>query len=221
MAVRPVKTLLAPLLDNNPIALQILGICSALAVTTSLNTALVMSAAVTVVLTVASGAISLIRGHIPRTIRLIVQITVIASLVIVVDQVLEAYAYALSKQLSVFVGLIVTNCLILGRTENFATKNSVAMSILDGLGNGLGYSLILILVGTVRELLGSGTLLGFQIFILTSEGGWFTPVALMLAPPSAFFIIGLLIWALRSWKTEQIEQPEYRISPVEVGGGRS
>ncbi len=205
------KTLLDPLVDNNPITLQILGICSALAVTTTLATALVMSLLLTVVLMLSNASISLIRRHIPRSIRIIVQITIIASLVIVADQVLKAYAYEMSKRLSVFVGLIITNCIVLGRAEAFATRNGVGPSLLDGLGNGLGFSLILVLVGTIRELFGSGTLLGTEVLALASEGGWYRPVGLLLLPPSAFFIIGLMIWGIRSWKKKQVEQPEYSI----------
>lgn len=212
---RPVTTtLLHPLLHNNPIALQILGICSALAVTTTLATALTMCLALTTVLTLSNAVISLIRQHIPRSIRLIVQITIIASLVIVVDQVLKAFAYEMSKQLSIFVSLIVTNCIVLGRAETFAMHNSVGLSMLDGLGNGLGYSLILLVVGAIRELVGAGTLLGVVLMPLVADGGWYNPVTLMLLPPSAFFIIGLLILALRSWKTEQVEENEYPIQPA-------
>ncbi|MDH3595441.1 MAG: NADH:ubiquinone reductase (Na(+)-transporting) subunit D [Rhodospirillales bacterium] len=209
------KTLLDPLIDNNPVTLQILGICSALAVTTTLATALVMSLLLTVVLMLSNASISLIRRHLPRSIRIIVQITIIASLVIVADQVLKAYAYEMSKRLSVFVGLIITNCIVLGRAEAFATKNGVGPSLLDGLGNGLGYSLILVLVGTIRELFGSGTLLGYEVLALASEGGWYRPIGLLLLPPSAFFIIGLLIWAIRTWKTAQVEEPEYRVRAAE------
>ena len=214
MAPASTKALLNPLLNDNPITLQILGICSALAVTKTLATALIMSMAVTAVLILSNTTVSLIRHHIPRNIRLIVQITIIASLVIVVDQILKAYAYEMSKQLSVFVGLIVTNCIIVSRAETYATKYSVGLSALDGLGNGLGYSTILVVVGTIRELLGSGTLLGMQVLPLVSQGGWFYPVALMLLPPSAFFLIGFLIWGLRSWKTEQVEQHEFQMQPV-------
>jgi Na+-transporting NADH:ubiquinone oxidoreductase subunit D len=214
MTSASIKTLTSPIFDNNPITLQILGICSALAVTTRLATAVTMCITLMVVLTLSNTSISIIRNHVPRSIRLIVQITIIASLVIVVDQVLKAYAYAMSKELSVFVGLIVTNCIVLGRAEAFAMNNDVPASFLDGLGNGLGYSLILILVGTVRELFGSGTLLGVEIFPLVSTGGWYQPIGLMLLPPSAFFIIGLLIWALRSWKTKQVEEPDYGAEPA-------
>lgn len=192
------RTLVDPILVSNPVTLQILGICSALAVTTSLSTSIVMSAALISVLTLSNGIISLIRNHVPRSIRLIVQITIIASLVIVVDQVLQAYMFAMSKRLSVFVGLIVTNCIVLARAEGFAMKNPPGMSLLDGLGNGLGYALILIVIGTVRELLGAGTLMGVTILPLAADGGWFTPLGLMSLPPSAFFLLGLLVWAMRS-----------------------
>jgi len=214
MASEAKRVITDPLLNNNPIALQILGVCSALAVTSKLETSLMMSLALTAVLVCSNAAISLIRNHIPSSIRIIVQMTIIASLVIIVDQMLKAFAYELSKQLSVFVGLIITNCIVLGRAEAYAMKNSVGLSFLDGLGNGLGYSLILIIVGTIRELFGSGTLLGYTVFPLVTEGGWFYPVGIMLLPPSAFFIIGFFIWWLRSWKTEQVEQTEYRIHVV-------
>ena len=214
MASEAKKVITDPLFNNNPIAFQILGVCSALAVTSKLETSLMMSLALTAVLVCSNAAISLIRNHIPSSIRIIVQMTIIASLVIIVDQMLKAFAYELSKQLSVFVGLIITNCVVLGRAEAYAMKNSVGLSFLDGLGNGLGYSLILIIVGTIRELFGSGTLLGYTVFPLVTEGGWFYPVGIMLLPPSAFFIIGLFIWWLRSWKTEQVEQTEYRIHVV-------
>jgi Na+-transporting NADH:ubiquinone oxidoreductase subunit D len=206
-----VRTLTGPILDENPIALQILGVCSALAVTKTLATALIMALAVTIVLALSSSAISSIRRHIAHSSRLIVQITIIASLVIVVDQVLKAFAWELSKQLSIFVGLIVTNCIILGRAETFAMSHDVKSSVLDALGNGAGYSLVLVLVGTARELLGAGTVLGVAILPLASEGGWYVPLELMLLPPSAFFLIGFLIWGLRSWKTEQVEEHEYEI----------
>lgn len=213
------KHLTQPIIAENPITLQILGICSALAVTTSLATALTMCVALTVVLSLANTSISLIRRHIPPSIRLIVQITIIASLVIVADQFLRAYAFEMSQRLSIFVGLIVTNCLVLGRAEGFAMHNRVWPSFLDGLGNGLGYSLILIIVGTVRELLGAGTLLGFVILPTVENGGWYQPLKLMLLAPSAFFIIGFLIWIIRSWRTEQVEQPQYRVR-LEAEGGR-
>ena len=214
MNARTTKAFLDPLLGANPITLQVLGICSALAVTKTLATALIMSAAVIVVITLSNASISLIRNHMPRNVRMIVQITIIASLVIVVDQVLKAYAYALSKQLSVFVGLIVTNCIIMGRAEAFAMRNPVRLSIMDGLGNGLGYAWTLILIGSIRELLGAGTLLGVEILRTVANGGWYQPAALMLLPPSAFFIIGFLIWAIRSWRREQVEESEFRIRPA-------
>jgi len=197
------RTLVDPILVSNPVTLQVLGICSALAVTTSLSTAVVMSAALIFVLTLSNATISLIRNHIPRSIRLIVQITIIASLVIVVDQVLQAYMFAMSKRLSVFVGLIVTNCIVLGRAEGFAMKNPPGASVLDGIGNGLGYALILIVIGTVRELLGAGTLMGVAVLPTAADGGWFTPLGLMALPPSAFFLLGLLVWAIRTIRPEQ------------------
>lgn len=206
----------SPIIGNNPITLQILGICSALAVTTSMTTALVMSLALTTVLCLASAAISLIRNHIPNVIRLIVQIIIIASLVIVIDGFLQAYAFEISRQLSIFVGLIVTNCLVLGRAEAFAMRNPVMPSILDGLGNGLGYSLILLIVGAIRELLGAGSLLGYQVLVPESEGGWFEPLGLMQLAPSAFFIIGLLVWALRSFWTAQAEPPKFSLTQQRV-----
>ena len=212
------RAFLTPLVGNNPITLQILGICSALAVTKTLATALIMSAAVLAVLTLSNGIVSSIRHHMPRNVRLIIQITIICSLVIVVDQVLKAFAYGMSKQLSVFVGLIVTNCIILGRAESFAMKNNVRTSLMDGLGNGLGYGWILITVGSIRELLGAGTLLGVEVLRTVAAGGWFEPAALMLLPPSAFFIIGFLIWAIRAWKPAQAETSEFQARPVPEAG---
>ncbi len=208
------KVLFDPLVDNNPVTLQVLGICSALAVTTSLMPALLMCVALTSVAALSTAAISSIRNRIPNNIRIIVHMTIIASFVIVVDQLLKAYAFETSKQLSVFVGLIITNCIVLGRAEAFAMKNGVAMSFLDGLGNGLGYSLILIFVATIRELFGAGTLLGYRILPLVSDGGWYEANGLMLLPPSAFFIIGLMIWGIRSWKKRQVEHPDYQIHSV-------
>jgi Na+-transporting NADH:ubiquinone oxidoreductase subunit D len=196
------------------VTLQVLGICSALAVTTSLLPALLMCIALTSVAAMSGAAISGIRNRIPNNIRIIVQMTIIASFVIVVDQMLKAYAFETSKQLSVFVGLIITNCIILGRAEAFAMKNGVGMSFLDGLGNGLGYSAVLIAVATSRELFGAGTLFGYEILPLASNGGWYEANGLMLLPPSAFFIIGLLIWAVRSARPKQVERPEYQIHEV-------
>ena len=203
------ETLLDPLINKNPVTLQVLGICSALAITNSLTTSLIMSAALTAVLAFSNVSISLIRHHIPNSVRIIVQMTIIATGVIVVDEFLKAYAPDASRVLSVFVGLIVTNCIVLGRAEAFAAKNNVFNSFLDAIGNGLGYSLVLIAVGTIRELLGSGTLLGIEILKLIQNDGWFTPVSIMLLPPSAFFIIGFLICGIRSWETEQVEQPDF------------
>ncbi len=199
------RPLSEPIMINNPVTLHVLGICSALAVTTSLSTSLVMSAALIFVLALSNVSISLIRNHIPPTIRLIIQITIIASLVIVVDQMMQAYWFDMSKRLSVFVGLIVTNCIVLGRAEAYAMKNPPLRSLQDGLGNGLGYSLILVIVGTLRELLGAGSLLGYPILISVSDGGWFTPIGLMALPPSAFFLLGLVVWWVRNRQPEQIE----------------
>ena len=200
------ETLLGPVLDDNPIALQILGICSALAVTSKMETAVTMCLAVVFVLVFSNGAVSLIRNHMPANIRMIMQMTIIASLVIIVDQFLRAYAFDISKQLSVFVGLIITNCIIMGRAEAFAMKNGVGMSMLDGLGNALGYSVILLVVAVLRELFGSGNFLGTEVLALNTEGGWYVPNGMMLLPPSAFFIIGGFIWVLRSFKTAQIQE---------------
>jgi Na+-transporting NADH:ubiquinone oxidoreductase subunit D len=214
------RVLTEPLFGKNPIAVQILGICSALAVTTSLKVTLVMCIALTLVTAFSSAGIALIRHHIPNSIRIIVQMIIIASLVIVVDQILKAYAYDISKQLSVFVGLIITNCIVMGRAEAFAMKNGPVLSFFDGIGNGLGYSLMLVCVGTVRELLGSGKLLGFEILPLVKDGGWYVPNGLLLLPPSAFFIIALFIWALRTWKKELTEQADFKILPnTENSGG--
>ena len=210
----PRKVLKDPLVDNNPVTLQVLGICSALAVTTSMLPALIMCIAMTSVAAMSGAAISSIRNRIPNNIRIIVQITIIASFVIVVDQVLKAYAFETSKQLSVFVGLIITNCIILGRAEAFASKNGVGMSFLDGIGNGLGYSVVLLIVAFLRELFGAGTLFGGEVLRLTSNGGWYEANGLMLLPPSAFFIIGLLIWVVRSLRPKQVENPEYQIHEV-------
>lgn len=200
------KVLLDPLLDNNPIGLQVLGICSALAVTTQLVTALVMSVAVIGVLVFSNLSISLIRRQIPASIRIIVQLTIIASLVIVTDQLLKAFAFDISRQLSVFVGLIITNCIIMGRAEGFAMQNDPGRSVLDGLGNGLGYGLVLVLVASFRELLGAGKLFGVTLLQPVSEGGWYTPNGLMVLAPGAFFIIGLLIWLLKTIKPQLAEK---------------
>ena len=207
------QVLLDPIFNNNPIGLQILGVCSALAVTSNLKTALVMSIALTLVTGFSSLFISMIRSQIPSSIRMIVQGVIIASLVIVVDQLLQAFAYALSKQLSVFVGLIITNCIVMGRAEGFAMQNPPALSFFDGIGNGLGYSIILIALGIVRELFGAGSLMGYEIFSVVNDGGWYLPNGMLLLPPSAFFLIGLFIWALRSWKADQVEEPDFKMAP--------
>ena len=198
--------LLSPIVDNNPIALQILGICSALAVTTQLKTAVVMAIAVSLVTAFSSMFISMIRNYIPNSIRIIVQMAIIASLVILVDQILRAYAYELSKQLSVFVGLIITNCIVMGRAEAFAMKSGPVESFVDGIGNGLGYGAMLVIVAFLRELIGSGKLFGVTIFQTIQDGGWYQANGLFLLAPSAFFIIGCVIWAIRTWKPEQVEK---------------
>ena len=205
--------MLDPIVKNNPIGLQILGICSALAVTSNLKTALVMSIALTLVTGFSSLFISMIRSQIPSSIRMIVQMVIIASLVIVVDQILKAYAFTLSKQLSVFVGLIITNCIVMGRAEAFAMANPPALSFWDGIGNGLGYSAMLILLGVIRELFGAGKLFGVTILPVVNDGGWYVPNGLLLLPPSAFFLIGLIIWALRTWKKDQVEAPAWTLAP--------
>lgn len=207
------RTLLfGPIIDNNPITLQILGICSALAVTTSVATALTMGASLTIVLMISNGTVSFIRNHLPASVRLIVQITIVASLVIVVDQFLKAYAFEISQRLSIFVSLIVTNCLVLGRIETFAMRNPVWPSVLDGLGNGLGYSFILLIVGGIREFLGAGSFLGHTVLKME-------PLNLLLLAPSAFFILGFLVWFIRSFKPSQIERPEFQgLAPDREGG---
>ncbi len=200
------RVLLDPLFDNNPIALQVLGICSALAVTTKMETAVVMSFAVVFVMTFANLFVSLLRDKIPPSIRIIVQLTIIASLVIVTDQFLQAFLFDISKQLSVFVGLIITNCIVMGRAEAFAMQNPPGNSVLDGLGNALGYSVVLLVVGFFRELFGAGKLFGYSVLPLLSEGGWYQPNGLMVLSPGAFFLIGFFIWALRTWKPEQVTE---------------
>jgi len=205
-------TLVQPIFRNNPIALQILGICSALAVTSSLKVTLVMCIALISVTAFSNLFISMIRRHIPGSIRIIVQMTIIASLVILVDEVLKAVAYDISKQLSVFVGLIITNCIVMGRAEAFAMKNPPVPSFMDGIGNGLGYSVVLIFVAVIRELFGAGKLFGYEILPLVTEGGWYNPNGLLLLPPSAFFLIGLFIWILRAWDSKQVEEPDFRMS---------
>lgn len=214
MASEIKKSVIDPLIDTNPITLQVLGVCSALAVTTNMMAALIMTIALTTVIAFSGAIISLIRNHIAPSIRIIVQMTIIASLVIIVDQLLKAYAYDVSKQLSVFVGLIITNCIVLGRAEAFAMKNPPLLSFFDGIGNGLGYGLVLMVVAFFRELLGTGKLFGMEVLPVANEGGWYVPNGLMLLPPSAFFVIGLMIWVIRSIKQEQVEPADYQIHQV-------
>ncbi len=211
------EALLDPLFNNNPIALQVLGICSALAVTTRMETAFVMSLAVIFVIACSSLAVSLIREWIPPSIRIIVQLTIIASLVIVIDQVLKAFLYGISKQLSVFVGLIITNCIVMGRAEAFAMQNKPSLSFIDGVGNGVGYGMVLMLVAFLRELLGSGKVWGMTVLQPVNEGGWYVPNGLMVLAPAAFFLLGGFIWAVRSWKTEQVEEEFHVGALLELG----
>ena len=200
------ELLLDPVFDNNPIGRQILGICSALAVTSKLETSIVMALAVTFVIALSNFSVSIIRNRIPNSIRILVEMTIIASLVIIADQLIKAYAFDVSKQLSVYVGLIITNCIVMGRAEAFALKNSPATSFIDGIGNGLGYSMVLLFVGFFRELLGAGKLLGYTVLAPVTEGGWYAANGMMLLSPSAFILIGLMIWAIRAWKPEQVEE---------------
>ncbi|WP_313610218.1 NADH:ubiquinone reductase (Na(+)-transporting) subunit D [Rhizobium sp.] len=209
------RNLTDPLVDKNPVTVHILGICSALAVTTSMSTALTMSIALTVVLGLSAGIISAIRRHIPSSVRIILQITIIASLVIVADQFLQAFAYEMSQRLTVFVSLIATNCIVLGRTEAYALHNPVLPSMVDGVGNGLGYSLVLLTVAAIRELFGSGSLFGIGVLPLVADGGWDQPLRLMLLAPSAFIILGLLVWAVRSLRPAQTEAPEFELREQE------
>ena len=206
------EVLVNPLIKENPITLQILGICSALAVTSNLNVTLIMCIALTSVVSLSNLFISIIRNYIPSSVRIIVQMTIIATLVILVDELLKAYDYETSKKLSVFVGLIITNCIVMGRAEAFAMQNPPGVSFLDGFGNGLGYSVILIILGTIRELFGTGTILEYEIFPLVQNGGWYVPNNFFLLPPVSFILIGLIIWALRAWQKDQIEEPEFRMS---------
>ena len=207
-------TFINPLLKENPVTLHVLGICSALAITNSLTSSLIMSVSLTAVLVLTNVAISLLRKHLPSSVRLIVQITIIASAVAVIDQILTAYLPDAAKTLSVYIALIVTNCIVLGRAEACAMKNGLGTSILDALGNGLGYSIILIIVAVIRELFGNGSLMGHQILKLVHEGGWYEPNAMLLLPPSAFFIIGFLVWGIRSWKPEQNEKADFKPAPL-------
>ena len=206
------EVLVNPLIKENPITLQILGICSALAVTSNLNVTLIMCIALTSVVSLSNLFISIIRNYIPSSVRIIVQMTIIATLVILVDELLKAYDYETSKKLSVFVGLIITNCIVMGRAEAFAMQNPPGVSFLDGFGNGLGYSVILIILGIIRELFGTGTILEYEIFPLVQNGGWYVPNNFFLLPPVSFILIGLIIWALRAWQKDQIEEPEFKMS---------
>ena len=217
MAAADREALLDPLFNNNPIALQVLGICSALAVTTKLSTSVVMSLAVIFVLLGSNVAVSLIRNKVPSSIRIIVQLTIIASLVIITDQVLKAFVFDISKELTVFVGLIITNCIIMGRAEAFAMQNPVKKSALDALGNGFGYSIVLLAVAFMRELFGSGKLFGFTVLQPVTEGGWYVPNGLMVLAPAAFFLIGIFIWAVRAWKPEQVEEEFHVGALLELG----
>ena len=211
MDTKTKKLVTDPLFDSNPISIQILGICSALAVTTSMNTALLMCVALTVVTAHSSMAISGIREHVPSAIRIIVQMIIIASLVIITDQVLKAFAYDTSKKLSVFVGLIITNCIVMGRAEGFAMANPPKESFWDGVGNGLGYSVILMTLAAFREFFGAGSLFGIKIMPLINDGGWYVPNGMMLLPPSAFFLIGIFIWIQRSVQKQHVEKPDFVI----------
>ena len=210
------EVLLNPIFNDNPIALQILGLCSALAVTSNLYVTLIMCVALTSVVSLSNLFVSVIRHHIPTNVRMIIQMTIVASLVILVDELLKAYDYESSKTLTVFVGLIITNCIVMGRAEAFAMQNSPWPSFLDGLGNGIGYSLILIIVATVREFFGSGSLLGFEILPLVQNGGWYIGNNFARLSSSSLFIIGLFIWVLRTWKTDQIEEPEFRVAKTNL-----
>ena len=214
MKFDPKKAVVTPLIDENPITFQILGLCSALAVTTSMLPARLMSGGVTAVMACGGAVISAVRRRIPDNIRLVVQMTIVASLVIVVEQILKAYAYETSRQLSVFIFLIVTNCIVLGRIEAFAMKNGVVDSFFDGLGHGLGYSLALMTIAAIRELLGAGTLFGMTVLPSTHDGGWYYPNGLLILSPGVFVLLGLMIWAIRTWRVEQVEQPEFRIRHV-------
>ncbi len=207
--MKKTELLTAPIIDNNPILRQVLGICPALGITNSVMTALIMTIATTAVLAFSSVSISLIRNAIPTSVRIIIEVTIIATGVIVVDQVLKAFLPDVARTLSVFIGLIVTNCIVLGRAEAFAVKNGPIDSLLDGIGHGLGYGLVLVVIGSIRELLGSGTWLGFTVMPLAVDGGWYTPNQMMLLAPSAFLIVSALIWALRSRRPEQVEKPDF------------
>ncbi len=216
MSEKTKDLLVKPIFENNPVVLQILGICSALAVTSSVKFSMVMAIGLTLVTGFSNFFVSLVRNYLPNSVRIIAQMIIISALVIVVDQILKAVAYDVSKQLSVFVGLIITNCIVMGRTEAYALKNPPVPSFLDGIGHGLGYSVLLLVVSTIREIIGSGKWFGITILPTTADGGFYVPNGLLLLPPSAFFIIGLIIWALRTWKKNQVEKPEYKIGPNSI-----
>jgi len=199
------KIFLEPIIKNNPITIQVLGICSALAVTSQLKPSIVMGISVTIIIMFSNIIVSLIRKWIPNNIRIIVEMTVIATMVILVDQFLRAFMFDVSKQLSVFVGLIITNCIVLGRLEGFALHNKVTPSLFDGLGNGFGYTLILIIIGGLRELFGSGKLMGIQIIPQWLYGIGYVDNGLLMLAPGAFFLLGLLVWLQRS-VTKQYEE---------------
>lgn len=216
MSVKTKDLLVKPIVENNPVILQILGICSALAVTSSVKVSLVMAIGLTLVSAFSNLFVSMVRNYLPNSVRIIAQMIIISGLVIIVDQVLKAVAYDISKQLSVFVGLIITNCIVMGRTEAFALKNPPVPSFLDGVGHGLGYSVLLLVIATIRELLGAGKWFGVQVLPVVTDGGWYVPNGLLLLPPSAFFIIGGIIWGVRTWKKNQVEKPSFKISPNTV-----
>jgi len=209
------EILYTPLLKENPVTLHVLGICAALAITNSVTSSLIMSLATTIVLVISNATISLIRNHLPSSVRIIVQITIIASAVTVIDQCMQAFVPELARTLSVYIGLIVTNCIVLGRAEACAMKNGVTHSILDAIGNGVGYSIVLVSVSIIRELFGNGSLMGYEILTLTRDGGWFEPNEMMLLSPSAFFIIGFMIWGVRTWLPEQVEQADFEPLPLQ------
>jgi len=209
------EILYTPLLKENPVTLHVLGICAALAITNSVTSSLIMSLATTIVLVISNATISLIRNHLPGSVRIIVQITIIASAVTVIDQCMQAFVPELARTLSVYIGMIVTNCIVLGRAEACAMKNGVTHSILDAIGNGVGYSIVLVSVSIIRELLGNGSLMGYEILALTRDGGWFEPNEMMLLSPSAFFIIGFMIWGVRTWLPEQVEQADFKPLPLQ------
>lgn len=213
-------SLLTPLLKENPVTLHVLGICAALAITNSLTSSLIMSAAMTIVLVISNATISMIRKHLPGSVRIIVQITIIASAVTVIDQLLTAYLPETARTLSVYISLIVTNCIVLGRAEACAMKSRVGTSVLDALGNGLGYGIVLVIVATIRELFGKGSLMGYRILELVQDGGWFQPNEMLMLPPSAFFIIGFMVWVIRSWKPEQQETSDFEPIPLPGEGDR-